>query len=194
MIRSRRLGASVSSSSVPIDAHAEAADRGHAVLERTQEVLVERVRLVAEHLLHLLLQLELRSLLDRVGELAEGSDQLETRRDQVEVLREAGVVAVRPRERRHLAREVAHERRLLDRAFDELLEQLLHDLARAPARLDVRRRGDRRRRRGPDRSSATGSPTASLTRPEDRDASERRREVDRSSRHGDLELAVRRGP
>ena len=105
------------------------------MFQRAQEVLVEGVHLVAEHLLHLLLQLELRPLLDRVGELAERRDELEAGRDQVEVLREARIVAVWPGERRDLPREVAHERRLLDRALDELLEELLHDLARTPARL-----------------------------------------------------------
>ena len=53
------------------------------------------------------------------------------------MLGEAGVVAVRARERRHLAREVADERGLFDGAFHELLEQLLHDLARPPRLVDV---------------------------------------------------------
>ena len=68
------------------------------MFQGAQEVLVERVHLVAKHLLHLLLQLELRALLDRVVELAERGHQLEARRDQVEVLGEARVVTVRPRE------------------------------------------------------------------------------------------------
>ena len=157
MIRSRRLAASVSSRSSRSIAHAEAAHRGHAVLERPQEVLVERMHLVAEHVLHPLLQLELRPLLDRVGELAERRDQLDARRDQVEVLGEAGIVAVGPRERRHLPWEVADERRPLDRGFDELLEELLHDLARAPGLVDGHVVRDRRCRAGPGGRASTGS-------------------------------------
>ena len=188
MIRSRRLCASGEQQQQPVDPDPEAAGRGHPVLERPQEVLVERVDLVAEHVLHLLLELELRALLVGIGELAERRDQLDARGDEVEVLGQAGVVPVRTRERRDLAREVAHERRLHDRVLDELLEQLLHDLARAPRRRRPRTswRAAIPRRSG--WSSVTSSPTAVRHRAEDRDPCERFGEVDHLAADRDHEV------
>ena len=83
----------------PVDPDPEATGGRHAVLERAQEVLVEGVHLVAQHLLHLLLQLELRPLLVGVGELAERGHELDPGRDEVEVLGEPRVLAVRTSER-----------------------------------------------------------------------------------------------
>src|SRR5512134_1562850 len=83
----------------PVDPHAEPAGRGHAVLQRSEEVLVEGVHLVAEHRLHLLLQLELGALLDRVGQLAERGDELQPTGHEVEMLGQPRVLPMRARER-----------------------------------------------------------------------------------------------
>ena len=94
-----------------VDPDADAAGRRHAVLERHHEILVERMSLLVagEPLRHLLL--ELRPLLDRIGQLREGRAELHPTDDDVEVLREPRVGAMRPGERRDLPREVADERR-----------------------------------------------------------------------------------
>ena len=120
MIRSRSDGRVRQDHEQPIDAETETSGRRHAVLERAEEVLVERMRLLDARRLQLLLELELRALLERVGELGERGDELDAADDEVEVLRQARVGSVRPRERRDLAREVADERRLDDRLLDEV--------------------------------------------------------------------------
>ena len=64
-----------------------------------EEVLVERVGLQLAGLPRLLLQQELRALLVRVGELRVAGAELHPADHRVDVLGEAGVVAMRPRER-----------------------------------------------------------------------------------------------
>ena len=69
------------------------------MLQRAQELFVQRMCLFITGLPGAKLILELRALLVRVGELAERGDEFHTADDEVEVLRKAGVVAVGPGER-----------------------------------------------------------------------------------------------
>ena len=115
------------------------------MLERAQEVLVElhRLRVAAGGLERLLGQPS--ALLDRVDELGVRDAELDAADDEVPRLGQPRVVAVRPGERAHRRREVAHEGGLQQRVLDELLVDLEHDLAGVPALLqrDAVRVGDR---------------------------------------------------
>jgi hypothetical protein len=83
----------------PVDPDPEPARGRHPVLERLEEVLVERVGLQLAGLPRLLLQQELRALLVGVGELRVPCAELHPADHRVDVLGEAGVDAMRPRER-----------------------------------------------------------------------------------------------
>src|SRR5687768_15120697 len=80
----------------PVNPESQYSRRRHAVLERAEEVLVERMCLLDARGFELLLELELRPLFQRVGELGERGDQLEATDDEIEVLRQLGVRSVRP--------------------------------------------------------------------------------------------------
>src|SRR5581483_3614291 len=120
----------------PVDAQAETARRGHAVLERRQEVLVHRVGLLLALAPGLGLDLEASSLLVGIAELGVGRDELHAGDHEVGVLDEPGSGAVRAGKGRDLSWQVEHPRRLPEVAFHDLLVQLEHDLARAPGGMD----------------------------------------------------------
>jgi hypothetical protein len=129
----------------PVDAHALAAHRRRAVLERPQEVLVELHRLgITARGAHALSR-QPPTLLDRVDQLGVARRELRPGDDEVPRLGQAGVVAVVARERTRAHREVAHERRVEQRVLDELLVQLEHRLSGVPALLqrDAVRVGER---------------------------------------------------
>ena len=85
--------------------------RRQAVLERAHVVGVDVVRLLVAELLQRRLRLEPPQLVDRIVQLAERVGELATVDDELEAFGQRGIVAVHARERRHLARVVAHERR-----------------------------------------------------------------------------------
>ena len=138
----------------PVDADAEPAGAGHAVLEGADVVEVDVAGLRVAAGLGAGLGLERGELLDRVVLLGVGVAQLEAGDDQLEALDVVGVVAVRPGQRRDLARVVDAEHRPDDVVLHLLVVDLLHQPARAPARA---RRGCRSRS-STARASSIGMP------------------------------------
>src|SRR6185312_14556362 len=85
-----------------VDPQAEAASRRHPVLQRLQEVLVERLRLLVAGAQQLLLLLEATPLLVRVVQLAERVGELDAADKSLEALDDSRLGAMRLRERRQL--------------------------------------------------------------------------------------------
>src|SRR5437867_3600801 len=130
-----------------VDPDAQATGRRHAVLERDQEVLVERVRLLVAGPPGRGLLLEARPLVARVVQLGERVAQLEATGVPLEPLDETVSTgpALGQRRARELDRVVDQEGRLDQPRLDPGREQLVEDLAAVPVRPDRQASLDGRR-------------------------------------------------
>src|SRR5207302_5208239 len=90
----------------PVDAHPEPARWWHPMLQRHQEVLVQRLDVLESCRLKSHLRLEALSLVDRVVELRVRIAQLEPRDEHFEPLDDVRLTGLRLRERRDLRRIV----------------------------------------------------------------------------------------
>ena len=115
-----------------VDAHAHAARRRHAVLERAHVVLVIAHGLVVAHILGRNLRAEALGLVHRVVQLAEGVGVLVPANEQLEALGEVRVASLLLGQRRHLQRVVDHERGMDELLLGHRLEDLGDELALAP--------------------------------------------------------------
>src|SRR3954447_1944905 len=98
----------------PVDAHSHPAGGRHAVLERAEEVLVERLGLLVSGGGLAALLLEASALLVRIVQLRERVAELDAPREGLPPFDESRLAAVRLRERRQLDRVVDDERRALE--------------------------------------------------------------------------------
>src|SRR4051794_18827822 len=115
-----------------VDADADAAGRRHAVLERAQERLVHRLRLLVALGRVALLRLEAGALVVGVVELGERVGELHAVDERLEALDEPRLAAVSLGERRQLDRVVDDELRLTDVRLDVLGEQVVDELRPGP--------------------------------------------------------------
>ena len=130
---SRMVRCPVSSIDQPVDADADPAGRRHAVLERVDVVLVERLGLLVARrgVTHLLL--EARALVVRIVELGERVGELHAVGEGLEALDQPVVGAMALGERRELDGVVVQDRRLDQRRLDVLGDQVVDE--RGPVRL-----------------------------------------------------------
>ncbi len=111
----------------PVDTHPQAAGRGHGVLHRLQEILVEFHRLPVPARGEQGLLLQAPALLDRIGQLAVGRTQLHAPGHQVPAFGDTRLAAMRTGQRRHRGGELRVERRRLGAVLDEVLVHLEDD-------------------------------------------------------------------
>jgi hypothetical protein len=158
------------------------ARRREPVLERADVVVVDALGGRRVPAPRRRVGLEARALVERVVELAVGVGQLAPADHGLEALGELGVVAVRARERRDLARVVVHERRLDQRALARRLVDLRHQPTRSPARLVRHAEPVADRPRPRDRHRGVHAHAAALLdQLRHRDPPPRRRQVDRAT-------------
>ena len=82
----------------PIDSHAQASGRRHAVFEGPHVIFIDRMCLFVTGFLEPGLLIEAQPLLDGIVQLREGIGNFLTRHEELEALGEVGVVAMRLRE------------------------------------------------------------------------------------------------
>ena len=109
----------------PVDAQAEAARRGHPVLEGAEEVLVHGMRFLIAGRLRPHLLLEAAPLLLRIVQLGERVRDFQAAHEALEALRQLRVVRVRLRQGGDGRGVIGHEGRLHQRGLHELLEEVV---------------------------------------------------------------------
>ena len=102
----------------PVDADAQAAGRGHAVLQRQQEVFVQHLHLVLAGRLATRLLQEALPLVEGVVQLRVGVAHLQPGGERLEALHEVRVVRLALGQRRKRRRVVHQERRLDELRLD----------------------------------------------------------------------------
>ena len=131
----RRLARHEHRQTVDADTHARA--RGHAVLQRADEVHVDEHRFVVALFREAQLLLEAFELVDRVVQLGVGVAELLAVDEEFEALGQIGVFAVTLAEGRHFDGVVGHERRLDELLLAVLAEDGVDELAFAHRVVDL---------------------------------------------------------
>src|SRR5712664_3092270 len=121
----------------PVDPQPHPAGWRKAMLERDQEVLVERMRFLGTLGPRARLVLEAPALVDRVVDLGEGVGDLGAGDEQLEAVRQPRIVRPPAGQRRDLDRMPEHESRLDQARLDQLLEQGVDQAAPAETWVDV---------------------------------------------------------